>query len=653
MNAPSAPAELANIGALIASGRLAEADRACEAILARHPGDSRARYFRAQLRFRAGRSDEALAQIEALLRDDPRMAPARYLLGDVHRVAGRFAAAAQAYGDALAADFALPPAASLSARLEAIVDYLVRGPLRLVDSRFEALAAVGHMLEQAGATLDEACLARLAASPLALARDAFEPRLHAAGAVLGASMRASPAWTRPIAERVLVPWMRRALEAGLHDQGLAIETFLYFTYVRQKETQEHFRDCVLLYLDDMRAAGRRFAAALPPVAPRRAEGLPRVAFFVHNVTALAHVTALLEVLEGHAELAEPKVEPHLFYVEGKDAVLERFRRAGVRVESLEAVLRARGLAQALAHLRARIAELGIGTLAWISLVLQMPFAFSMRVAPRQVWWAMKYYTLGFPEIDDYLTGGGESGFKEIYGREWRVGPVVAGQWVAPERAAEARRIREDLGSPPLVYGCFAREQKMSAPFVDAVVAILHARPEAMFLWTGREQASAVQKRLEAGGVAARCRFIGWVDTKLYAQAIDVFLDSFPFPCGFTIYEAMAAGKAVVLYASPETEHGGINAIVAPLLAADPGTSEQARHARGIFLPAGGERLYLRARGDEDYVRTAVALAEDPGLRERAGRANREFIERVMSDRKRAALVYIDHLLGVPPRGQTP
>ena len=231
-----------------------------------------------------------------------------------------------------------------------------------------------------------------------------------------------------------------------------------------------------------------------------------------------------------------------------------------------------------------------------------------------------------------------------------MGPVSAAQWFAPELTAEAKRVREQLGPADVVYGSFGREEKLNSPvFIDAVIEILRGQPDALFLWTGRGQLPAIQERLEAAGVAARCRFIGWVNTKLYAQVLDVFLDSFPFPCGFTLYEAMAAGKPIVLFDSPESTTGGINALVAPLFNAGPDSSPEARLAREIFRPQPGTDYYSRPSEAREYVEIAVRLGRDAALRERAGNAARSFVERLMADRARAARIYIDHVLG---RGAT-
>jgi glycosyltransferase involved in cell wall biosynthesis len=437
--------------------------------------------------------------------------------------------------------------------------------------------------------------------------------------------------------------MRGALARDQIEEAFELEHAAYETYVKQTEDEAHFEESVSRWKDIMREAGARFASTLPRGA-RAAPGLlPRIAFFVHNVTRLAHVQMVMSLVEGHARLAAPRFEPFLFCIRGEREVLDRFRRAGVKVEVLTESSFQPGYRSSLATLKRRMDELGVDEIVWVSLVVLMPFAFAMRLAPAQTWWAMKYHSLELPEIDGYLTGGGvEGGTKTIAGRAWLAGPVASGEWTAPERAGEAAAIRRALGNPEVIYGCFGREEKLdSAQFLDAVARVLHAVPGAVFLWTGRTQLPSIQKRLDAAGVAARCRYIGWVDTKLYAQVIDVFLDSFPFPCGFTLYEAMAAGKPGVLFASAASADTGANALIAPLLDKGDPQRESARLARSIFMPR-GENLCLRATNADEYVELATRVGNDRVLREKSGRAYREFVERFLADRERAAAIYADH-----------
>jgi glycosyltransferase involved in cell wall biosynthesis len=646
MNAPVSSAQLATVEALISARRFPEANQACDSILSQNPGDPRARYYRAMLRMHAGAPEDACAILEPLAREAPGFVAARYLLADAQRAGGRFGDAAQGYASVIAQELSLG-GTDLVTRLEAIVDLIARAPVERWRKGAPALQALGYSLQKSGFDLAGSGLAeRLARVPLARVQDeSFFLRLNGACTVLAIDQASSPSWMRAVVEKVLLPWMQLALEAGAPANGLEIERLIYVTYVLGTESQDHFRAVFGLWLDDMRKAGKRFAATVPSVERGPGGRIPRVAFFIHNVTKLAHVTALLEVVEGHRELPEPGIEPYLFYQAGDPAVIERFRSAGVRVEQLPQPASA-----ALAHLRRRVAEDGIEVLAWISLAIMMPFAFAMRLAPRQIWWAMKYHALEFPEIDDYVTGGGETGIHTIQGRPWRVGPVVASKWFAPELAEKARGTRGALGARGLVFGSFGRAEKLNSPqFLDAVVEILRRVPDSVFLWTGRAPLASIQQHFERAGLADRCRFIGWVDTMLYAQVIDVFLDSFPFPCGFTLYQAMAAGKPAVMFASAESEHGGINAIVGHLLASSPGDFEEAALAHSIFRPESGESLYLRAVSAAEYIDHADRLAREPAWRERVGAAGRAFVERVMTDRKRAARIYVSHLLGRDPQ----
>jgi glycosyltransferase involved in cell wall biosynthesis len=130
-----------------------------------------------------------------------------------------------------------------------------------------------------------------------------------------------------------------------------------------------------------------------------------------------------------------------------------------------------------------------------------------------------------------------------------------------------------------------------------------------------------------------------VDTKVYAQVLDVFVDSFPFPCAFTLYESMAAGKPVLTYASPESAETGLHGLLWPLLNGESGSPEEQDRARGIF----GSSLYLCARTPEAYAEMATRLAHDAELRHATGEANRMFVAEFLSDRRRSAQIVATHL----------
>jgi len=58
-----------------------------------------------------------------------------------------------------------------------------------------------------------------------------------------------------------------------------------------------------------------------------------------------------------------------------------------------------------------------------------------------------------------------------------------------------------------------------------------------------------------------------------------------------------------------------------------------------------QRHHLHATIGVAFRIIALKLARDTGFRVRVGAASRDFIETVMTNRRRAARIYVDHLLG--------
>lgn len=651
MNSVPPPAPLASYPTvaqayqLLQSGRVDEADRASQAILRHEPSQPDALLIHGIALVRRGANGEGRDALERALAARPEFPFALFVRADLLRAAGSTREALDDLATGLASEWAPGAGREPLKVFEALLSVLATQPPAKWWPRMPQFQAFGALLA-AHVPVEEAT--RIFDAAGRDERALREPAVYMARflglvGVSGFEKSAPAAWNHEFFERAALPWLLRALEANLVDAALAMEGVIYQEYVKQTETETHFEASMRRWKDAMRSAGTRFAASLPPVARAPSGDVPSVAFFVHNVSELAHVQMVLGLLEGNASLSPPRFKATVFCYFGKPAMLERFRRTGAHVEALTNPGTQADHRQVFALLRRRIAELGIDMVVWVSLVLAMPFAFAMRIAPAQVWWALKYHRFESPEIDAYLTGGGiEGGFKTIDGRQWRGGSVPGTDWTRPEAAAEAARVRAALGNYRIVYGTFGREEKLDSPeFIATVARILKAVPDAGFLWTGRVRLPRIQAQLEAEGVADRCHFIGWVDTKLYAQVIDVFLDSFPFPCGFTVYESMAAGKPSVFYLSAESVHTGANALIAPLLETGDPDREGARLARSIFRPD-GEDYYLHATTPDEYVAFATRLASDAGFRERTGAACRGFVDHFMADRARAARIYADH-----------
>ena len=85
--------------------------------------------------------------------------------------------------------------------------------------------------------------------------------------------------------------------------------------------------------------------------------------------------------------------------------------------------------------------------------------------------------------------------------------------------------------------------------------ILHDHPDVGFIWTGRTREPTIQRFFESRGVASSAILSDGVDTSLYSGALDIFLETFPFGCGVTGYQALGAGTALLSYLAENTVFG--------------------------------------------------------------------------------------------------
>lgn len=192
----------------------------------------------------------------------------------------------------------------------------------------------------------------------------------------------------------------------------------------------------------------------------------------------------------------------------------------------------------------------------------------------------------------------------------------------------------------------ARTEKMTDPaYLRAVTALLVAHPQTIFLWAGREEEPAVVRAFRDGGVLDRTRFIGWVNTRLFAQVADVFLDTFPFPCGFTLYQSMAAGKPVVIYDSPEAAQTGLWSFLKPVIEGQEGGPDE-RAELMAFVGQEDSPLISLARTPEEYVALAGRLITDASVRDAAGEASRRFMARYFSDPRSMGESFARHFVEV-------
>jgi glycosyltransferase involved in cell wall biosynthesis len=419
--------------------------------------------------------------------------------------------------------------------------------------------------------------------------------------------------------RVAVDALRRSIRGGDANLALQWEDLIYATFVKNVEDEEHYQRCFADWKDDLAALGRQFSdqAALASAGARR------VAFVLHSGHRLGHTEMLLKMLESRPRTGDRGLEPRVYILNLYDpAFVERLRAAGVEVvRVVDALGRSAPADARFLWLRERFKQDRVGVCVWVSVPTMAAFALSMRLAPVQIFWSMRFHPISAPYIDGYITWGASTEKTRRHaGQEWQVVPLPFALEGSPPRRAEIENLRRRFPERVLL-GTLAREEKInSEPFLQAVADILAAHPHAGFLWTGRVEHPGIAGRLRAAGIAERCHFVGWVDTQLYAAALDIFLETFPVGSGVTSYQAFAAGVPLLSYLHPQTIFGTHywHSVAAPGARGD--ASGQPR------LNAPDEFPILCARDTGEYVTLAERLISDTTWRAEVGARGRAFFE---------------------------
>lgn len=511
----------------------------------------------------------------------------------------------------------------------------------LIPGLLQAAASAGLKDER----LYSECFAVLMRFPEATVIRMLRPVLDA----VSFNKQSSFEWNTLIYRTIALPFLKWCIAHDHLDDALYLETRIY-VYVKQRETESHFRECFSQWTDAMYAAGQKHDQGATRL--HNAGGKILVGIFIENLAPLIHVQGTLKILQGLRASGNDNLKPAIYCFSGRNPdandkkFLDEFRAIGVPVVLLEEeypeTINKRF--SRLLQFSRRLAADQIDVLVWASLALMMPLAFGMRIAPVQIWFSMKYHNAECPGIDRYMTRMGFPKTRRINNRTWDNIPPGMDDWpVGPAYKSAAQPIRERYAGRVLL-GTFGREIKLVDPAFLAVISrILAENPNAVFLYTGRRNLPAVVEALSTNSAFSdRVHFIGWVDTRLYANVIDIFLDSFPFPCGLTACEAMSVGVPMVMRDTVESRETGLPGHIVSIIESREGAAEDRARITEIF---GGNDLPILcfARTDDEYVAMASRLINDNAFRRQAGNASRQFIEEFLTGTEKMGRAFAEHI----------
>ncbi|WBV45505.1 hypothetical protein [Pseudoroseomonas cervicalis] len=460
-------------------------------------------------------------------------------------------------------------------------------------------------------------------------------------ALLGLDQPVPFPYAEALVEGLALPWL---LQAAREDQAvlaLELEGLLHAHWLKREESAAHHARWIGRWAPALAECGRRRArplAARPPAPGQR----PVVVFLAHVASGLAHVQAMLTLLEAAMQRPGRRFDYRVQFLYGRDeAVFARLGAAGVGVVA-QATPPGTPLALALERCAALLAADPPAALVWLCAPQGLAYGFGRRLAPVQLWWSVKFHPPAAPDADLRIGGfAGQGPRVMVEGVPWANLPGSIDPQLRAVPEAERQALRARFGEGVLL-GSLAREEKMADPgFQQVVLSVLQRVPGARYLYTGREDLPEFRARLEAAGVAERAHFVGWVETGLYAGILDVYLDSFPLGGGLTAMQAMVQGVApVFLCGAPGAPYGGVldNYLHRARRSAEVPAAERA--ARDALLrDAAGRDLVPVVADEAAYLARAVALAGDAALRRQVGQAVARYAEAWLTDHGLPARVF--------------
>ena len=438
---------------------------------------------------------------------------------------------------------------------------------------------------------------------------------------------------RPVESRkcykAAVEALHHAIKIDHVEAALSFETLIHRAFVSTTEDEQHYYRCYNDWRSEMAKFGRRYRRASPmPTNPRN------IAFVLASGSLLGHTEVMFNILREASVLQSLGITARIYVLYDSYApFLERVAKDGHSLYIAEKELPQGWHAtelERLEWLRARVREHDCGVAIWVTNASGAIFMLSAGIASVQIFWSLRFHPISGPFIDGYISYGPRHQREKVIGKTaWQVCPVPL---ALEPRERDEQAIAELRRRFPqrVLAGTLARTEKIdSKPFLESVARILRENPDLGYLWTGRNRHPGIQQFFESAGLAERCHFVGWVDTVLYAQALDIFLETFPTGCGITGYQALAAGTPLLSYREQNTIFG---------LQFGVSDREEARTA----VPG----PILAARDPDEYVALANRLVADPAFREEVGTRGRAFFEAEVNDGEYYARRFLETVLAI-------
>ena len=366
------------------------------------------------------------------------------------------------------------------------------------------------------------------------------------------------------------------------DTAFFFEQKIYQTFITKCETEEAFNFGLELTKDSATQAGTRVKNKLGDKNLEFSNSKPIIGFFFHNASMLAHISNVHGYLSSAYDKGYPDFVPVLFCLGGRNKEFEEaYSTIDVKVIYLDINLndptkKVHSVASRLIQLRTLCEQLKVDKIVWGCLASFMPFAFNMRLAKEQIWWSQKWQNFNFNGLDKRIFSFNKDFVQDQFGQPWFGGWFQRNSWLGKVRNNDVKNIRDEFAGK-IILGSLCRTEKINNfEFLNTISDILRRHDNVVYLWAGRQEEAAIYDHFVQEGVESKTRFIGWVDTSIYASAFDIFIDSFPAGSGITALQAMEAGTPVVMRQCDLTNSKGLEMLFGSLMISEQTINSKSR-----------------------------------------------------------------------------
>jgi hypothetical protein len=381
----------------------------------------------------------------------------------------------------------------------------------------------------------------------------------------------------------------------------------------------------------------------------------RVGFVIYNDTMLGHTENLLSIVEGLAQphLNDKSLFPTVYIINNlykDERLIKALDKIGVnfvRVSNNTISSKVSSPLELLKILKQRFRDDEMDIAIWVSGSILMPFAFSLGLAPTQIWWSMKFKHDAYPMADGYLYSRSFFPKRETVGNTlWNLGPKALPPALDSPSFGLVSELRQRFSNWELTLGVVAREQKICDPeYLEAVASILERHPHCGFAWTGSRQNPDISDFFRRRGLESQNLFIGWVDPAVAVRSFDVYLDTFTLSGLTTIY-ALAAGTAVVELRQAE---GPLSALLDSVVEAENTADPVALEVQTMLKDLGFAETRFSANTAADYIEKAEKLIVDKQFRRSFGSVCQKFARGWLADPRRSAFAFTENVFDIISR----